>query len=76
MKRQEKKAWIDVRKLRAARAWRQSETAEALGVTRAYLSAMENGKRGISLNMMMAIMRVFDVKFEDFFGSNQGRAVV
>ena len=63
----EKKAWIDLRKLRVSRGWLQSEAAEALNVSRPYLSAVENGKRGISMNMMAAIIRVFGVKYEDFY---------
>jgi len=60
------KLWIDIRKLRQDRGWLQRETAKKLGVTRAYISSVENGRRGISMNMMLAIIRVFDVKYEDF----------
>lgn len=58
--------WIDIRKLRQDRGWLQREAAEKLGVTRSYISAVENGKRGISMSIMEAIIRIFDVKYEDF----------
>ena len=60
------KVWIDIRKLRQDQGWLQREAAEKLGVTRSYISAVENGKRGISMRIMEAIIRVFDVKYEDF----------
>jgi DNA-binding XRE family transcriptional regulator len=64
-------AWIDVRSLRLKHGWLQSQAAERLGISREYLSAIENGKRGISLHMMEAIMQVFDVKYEDFYTKTQ-----
>jgi len=60
------KMWIDVKKLRTDRGWLQSETAEKLGISRPHLSAVENGKRGISIGVMTAIIKVFNVKYEDF----------
>jgi transcriptional regulator with XRE-family HTH domain len=62
----QKRLWIDVKRLREEHDWLQEEAAERLGVSRPYLSAIENGKRGISMNTMEAIMRVFHVKYEDF----------
>jgi transcriptional regulator with XRE-family HTH domain len=61
------KAWIDLKKLRTDHGWRQTETAEKLGVSREYVSAIENGRRGISMTVMDAIIRVFGVPYEDFF---------
>lgn len=57
---------IDIKGLREGRGWLQGEAAEKLGVSRSYLSAIENSKRGISLNMMEAIIKVFDVTYGDF----------
>jgi len=62
----QRRPWINLRKLRIERQWLQSESAEKLGVSRSYLSAVENGKRAISINMMEAIISVFNVKYEDF----------
>jgi transcriptional regulator with XRE-family HTH domain len=58
--------WIDVRALREERGWLQRQAAEELGVSRSYLSAVENCKRGISLRMMEAVIKTFGVKYEDF----------
>ena len=63
------KAWIDVKKLRIEKGWLQREAAEKLGVSRPYLSAVENGKRDISLQMMASIIEVFEVKYEDFYAN-------
>lgn len=73
MKKSENKAWIDVKKLRLSRGWLQREAAEKLDVSRAYLSTIENGKCAISINMMEAIIRVFGVKYEDFYKHNSKR---
>ena len=62
-----KKAWIDLKRLREERDWLQEEAAVKLGVSRSYLSLIENGKRGISINMMDTIIRVFHVEYEDFY---------
>ncbi|MDR1687078.1 MAG: helix-turn-helix transcriptional regulator [Clostridiales bacterium] len=61
------RAHINLKKLRTDRGWAQWETAEKLGVSREYISAVENGKRGISMSMMKAIIQVFGVKYEDFY---------
>ena len=60
------KLWIDVKELRLNRGWLQEEAAEKLGISRAHLSAIENEKRGISTNMIAAIIRVFDLKLDNF----------
>jgi transcriptional regulator with XRE-family HTH domain len=67
MEGQQKKAWIDLRKLRTEHGLIQEEASEKMGVTRAYLSAIENGRRDFSLRMIQAIIRVFNVKYEDFY---------
>ena len=73
MQTMQQKPWIDLKKLREARGWQQSRAAEKLGFARSYLALVENGKQGISINMVNAIMRVFDVKYEDFYReSNDG----
>lgn len=60
-------AWIDLKELRMNNGWRQWETAERLGVTRAYISALETGRRSVSLRLMAAIIKTFGVKYEDFY---------
>jgi transcriptional regulator with XRE-family HTH domain len=58
---------MDLRKLRKEHGLTQSKAAEKLGVSREHLSALENGRRGISMQMMAAIIHVFGVKYEDFY---------
>ena len=43
------------------------QTANALGFCRSYIAGVETGSRGISLGMIVALFRVFDVKYEDFY---------
>jgi len=61
------KPQIDLRGLRKECGWTQWQTAQNLGFCRSYLSAVENGKQGISIEMMNAIIRVFNVKYDDFY---------
>jgi transcriptional regulator with XRE-family HTH domain len=67
-------AWIDLRKLRTSRGWSQRKAADELGFSRAYLSAVENSKRSVSLKMMAAIIKVFRVKYEDFYAVSEQQA--
>lgn len=67
MENKQRRAWIDLRKLRKERGWIQADVADKLGVTREHISAIENGKRGISMQIMASIIREFGVKYEDFY---------
>ena len=62
-----KDPWIDLRALRKEKDWTQDEAGKKLGFTRCYISAVELGKRNISLKMMHQIINVFDIKYEDFY---------
>ena len=61
------KPWVNLKELRKERDWTQLQAAEKLGFCRSYIAAVETGRQGISFEMMRAIMRVFDVTYEDFF---------
>ena len=61
------KPCIDLKKLREDRDWTQLQAANALGFCRSYISAVENSKQGLSVEMINAIIRVFDVSYEDFY---------
>ena len=61
---------IDLRGLRKERRWTQLQTAQELGFCRSYISSVENGKQGFSIEMMNAIIRVFGVSYEDFYTQN------
>ena len=58
---------INLRRLREQRGWTQTQAAAKLGFARAYVSRVETGKSGISLNMMHALIRVFHLKYADFY---------
>ena len=62
-----KKPTMDIRKLREQHGLLQWEAADKLGFCRSYLALVENGKQGISIAMMNALIRVFGVKYEDFY---------
>ncbi len=62
-----RKPWINVKALRLSRGWCQAETAERLGIGRAHLSMLENDKCGFSAKVIDAVIRVFNVKYENFY---------
>jgi putative transcriptional regulator len=56
-----------LRVLRAERCWSQATLAEALGVSRQTVNAIEVGKFDPSLPLAFAIARVFEQRIEDVF---------
>ena len=58
---------INLRVMREKKGWTKTKAADELGFSRTYYSDVENGKNGISLNMMHAIMKKFNVEYEDFY---------
>jgi len=65
------KPQIDLKALRNKKGWSQLETAEQLGFCRTYYTDVENKRQGISKAMMRAVIRVFKVKYEDFYQDGQ-----
>ena len=53
--------------LRAERDWSQSDLAEALGVSRQSIHAIETGKYDPSLPLAFKIAAVFDQRIEEIF---------
>ena len=53
--------------LRAERDWTQARLAEALGVSRQAVNAVETGKFDPSLPLAFKISRVFELPIEDIF---------
>ena len=53
--------------LRATRGWSQSRLAEALGVSRQTVNAIENGRYDPSLPLAFAIARTFELPIEAIF---------
>jgi len=52
---------VDTRTARTAKGWTQQETAEKLGVSQAYLSLLETGRRRPSPRLLNRLARLFDV---------------
>lgn len=50
-----------IRKYRKAREWTQSELAFELGVTKAYISAVENDSKALSLNQLLRFAGHLDI---------------
>ena len=53
--------------LRAERRWTQADLADALGVSRQTVHALETGKYDPSLPLAFRIARLFGCKIEDVF---------
>ena len=53
--------------LRAERNWSQADLAEALGVSRHTVNALETGRYDPSLPLAFKIARVFDQPIESIF---------
>jgi putative transcriptional regulator len=53
--------------LRAERDWNQQDLADALGVSRQSVNAIETGKYDPSLPLAFRIADVFDQRIEDIF---------
>lgn len=56
-----------LRELRAARQWSQAELAQALGVSRQTINAIETGKYDPSLPLAFKMARLFERRIEDIF---------
>jgi putative transcriptional regulator len=53
--------------LRAERDWKQQDLADALGVSRQSVNAIETGKYDPSLPLAFRIADLFGMKIEDIF---------
>lgn len=60
-----------LRVLRAERNWSQAELADALGVSRQTVNALETGKYDPSLPLAFRIARLFDRLIEDIFDPDE-----
>ena len=61
-----------LKELRAKRGWSQGDLADALGVSRQSVNAIETGKYDPSLPLAFRIARLFGKRIEDVF-DNVGR---
>ena len=63
----------DLRNLRAERSWSQGDLADALGVSRQSVNAIETGKYAPSLPLAFSIARLFEKRVEDIFHDEHRR---
>jgi putative transcriptional regulator len=56
-----------LRELRAARRWSQADLADALGVSRQTVNALETGRYDPSLPLAFKVAEVFDEPIEALF---------
>lgn len=56
-----------LKELRSSRGWSQGDLADALGVSRQSVNALENGKYDPSLPLAFRIARLFDLRIEEIF---------
>ena len=54
-----------IRKLRAKKGWSQERFAEYAEIHRTYVSAIESGKRNISLKIAEKLAKCFDLSLSD-----------
>lgn len=57
----------NIKKLRTAAKLSQESMAEKLSCSREFISRVENQKERVSLNMLLKIAELFNVKPSDFF---------
>ncbi|MCE4061839.1 helix-turn-helix transcriptional regulator [Pandoraea sputorum] len=60
----------EVKTLRLARGWSQSDLGTALGVSRQTVNAIENERYDPSLPLAFAIARVFGLRIEEIFSED------
>jgi len=63
-----------LRALRGERTWSQAELGERLRVSRQTVNAIETGKYDPSLPLAFRIARLFQLRIEEIFETDEGRA--
>jgi putative transcriptional regulator len=63
-----------LRELRATHGWSQGDLADALGVSRQSVNALETGKYDPSLPLAFRIARLFGKRIEEIFDDEAGGA--
>ena len=66
----------DVRRLRAARDLSQAALAQAMGVSRQTINAIETGRYLPSLPLAIGLARYFDTTVEDLFHPEPGEVAI
>ena len=65
-----------IRNLRLARDLTQEELAERADLTKGFISQLERDQTSISVDSLLGILKVLDVKVADFFKETQPDQVV
>ncbi len=65
---------INIRKLRKFKHLSQIELAVAVGIDRAYLSEIENGRTNVSINILYAIADSLELSIVDLLAENKDEA--
>ncbi|MCI3206049.1 MULTISPECIES: helix-turn-helix transcriptional regulator [Pandoraea] len=61
----------EIKALRLARGWSQSDLGTALGVSRQTVNAIENERYDPSLPLAFTIARVFGLRIEEIFSEDE-----
>lgn len=69
MKNEEQLMGSRIKNLRKKRKMSQEELASKLGISRSYLTKIENDQRGLSIEIMQKLCKVFAISMEEFFGT-------
>ncbi len=65
---------INIKKLRKLKHLSQIELAVAVGIDRAYLSEIENGRTNVSINILYAIADSLELSIVDLLAENKDEA--
>lgn len=57
----------NIRRLRRERGWTQAYVADSLGITAPFLTMIESGQRGMSLELIESLGELFDVSVSSLF---------
>jgi len=63
---------LKLKSARAAKDMSQKALADAVGVTRQTINAIENGDYNLTINLCIAICKVLDKTLNDLFWEDQG----
>jgi putative transcriptional regulator len=63
-----------LKELRTSRGWSQGNLADALGVSRQSINALETGKYDPSLPLAFRIARLFGKRIEEIFDDGHGQS--
>ena len=69
MKSEQQLMGTRIKNLRKEEKMSQEELASKLGISRSYLTKIENGQRGLSIEIMQKLCKVFNITMEEFFGT-------